>query len=70
MSLIAILSLATLLVGMIGCSASPGSPHPQRLGGPGAPDPVAKRLVGPGPAVMTMEEAREILPFPIETPGP
>jgi hypothetical protein len=30
--------------------------------------PVAQRLEGPGPAIMTMEEAGEALPFPIETP--
>ena len=84
MRLIAILSLATLLVGMIGCSASPEADPTENpgsaQGSPPAPPipndlvalvlqtPVAKRVVGPGPAVMTMEEAREILPFPIETP--
>ncbi len=84
MRLIAILSLATLLVSLAGCSAaSENDPteNPEQVpGSPPSPPvvndvtalmlqtPVAQRLVGPGPAVMTLEEAREVLPFPIETP--
>ena len=85
MRLIAILSLATILMATAGCSASPtpaltenpGSPP----GSPPAPSssgdildlilqtPVAQRLEEPGGlAIVTMEEAREALPFPIETP--
>lgn len=30
--------------------------------------PVADRMAGPGPALMTLEEAREVVPFTVEAP--
>ena len=84
MRLIVILSLATILMATAGCSASPTPDLTENSGeAPGSPPapsspgdimdlilqtPVAQRLEGPGPAIMTMEEAREVLPFPVETP--
>ena len=82
MRLVALLVLATLLVGMAGCMASPEADPTEDPGSgpshspvPGYPvtlilqTPVAERLVGPEPAFLTMAEAREVLPFPVETPG-
>ena len=85
MRLIAILSLATILMATAGCSASPTPALTENPGeAPGSPPapsssgdildlilqtPVAQRLEEPGGlAIVTMEEAREALPFPIETP--
>ena len=74
MRLIAILALAVILAATAGCSASPTpeltespGPSPGSLPTPSSPrdimdlilqTPVAQRLEGPGPAILTMEEAR------------